>query len=48
MSPMCEFSIESITTTRAIIFGGVVNAMYYPTNNIYVIDITNNTVVSYY
>ena len=43
MPPTSSFVIENINKTRAIIYGGAIN----DTNNVYIIDITKTTVVSY-
>ena len=44
--PTCHsFTINSINKSKAIIFGGWTDTG--TTNNVYVIDVTSNTVVSY-
>ena len=47
MPPTSDFVIENINKTRAIIYGGAINEGYTTTNNVYIIDITKTTVVSY-
>ena len=45
MPPTAGFTIENINKTKAIIFGG--ESATGTTNNIYIIDVINTTVVSY-
>ena len=45
MPPNSHFVMEAVNNTRAIIFGGYVEDK--ESNNIYILDIINHTVVSY-
>ena len=46
MPPNEAFVMESINNTRAVIFGGAVEGS--PSNSLFIVDIINNTVVSYF
>ena len=46
MPPAACFTIENISKTKAIIFGGE-GTTGSATSNIYIIDVINKTVVSY-
>ena len=46
--PICHsFTINNINKSKAIIFGGFMTSTGTTSNNVYVIDVTRNTVVSY-
>ena len=46
MPPTSEFVIESITRSRVIVYGGVINEGLDTTDSVYIIDIRNKTIVS--
>ena len=48
--PTSQFTINIINQNKGIMFGGVVfqNGLLTATNNMYIFNVTHNTIVSYY
>ena len=48
--PTSSFTINKINQNKGIMFGGLVtnDGLGIPTNNVYIFNVTHNTIVSYY
>ena len=47
--PTSYFTLNKINQNKGIMFGGLINdGLLKPTNNMYIFNVTRNTIVSYY